>query len=340
MDKQIAANVVLGSLSGTKLTPDELKLLSEYEVPGVTLFSRNTCALDDRGLRDYLSVLQRQRKSSLPYLVCVDQEGGRVSRLKNLSCPDLGPSLFLENGSTNNTSLENIKKYGSSLGVSLAEFGINVNFAPVVDILSREDNDSIGDRCFGSDVDSVVLRSSAFLSGLQQAGVLGCLKHFPGQGHADFDTHFASAKVSLQESELRSRELIPFLKLKNLAPMVMLSHCYYPDLCAYEASRSATIITGLLRNELGYKGLVVSDDLTMAAVGSCEQDWREYLIDSIAAGTDLILVCKESSLWLKAIEILDNQRKKSLFFARRLEQAAMRVRYLRKNINNSRSLLK
>jgi beta-N-acetylhexosaminidase len=330
MDKQTAARVVLGSLAGTKLSQQEKHILTSYDVPGVTLFSRNVVGVSAKQFSFDLSKLQEYRRSAAPYLICVDQEGGRVSRLKNLNCPDLGPSLFLADGSCEQSSLGIIKKYGKDLGQALLHLGVNVNFAPVVDILTNKDNHAIGDRVFGLDAVSVIKRSRAFLSGLQQAGIVGCLKHFPGQGDASFDTHLSSATIAVKESVLRSRELLPFTCLS--AQMVMLSHCVYPSLCSYEASRSAAIITGVLRKEIGYKGLVVSDDLTMGAVANCEKDWQEFICDSMAAGTDLLLVCKDSSLWVKAIETLARQAQKSSFFQRRLQEAAARVVNLQKSL--------
>jgi beta-N-acetylhexosaminidase len=240
--------------------------------------------------------------------------------------------MGLEGGRTDSKALAGIKTYAKDLGKALLSLGINVNFAPVCDILTEPTNTAIGDRCFGTDLDSVEARARAFLEGLQEGGVLGCLKHFPGQGDAKADTHYHQAVIDADEETLMRREIAAFVDMLLLSPMVMISHCIYPALDDTQASLSAPIITGLLKKKLNYKGVVVSDDMIMAAVPQEEKIWQEKIVDSVAAGTDLILACKHLDRARLALEALRAKAKSSTAFRSRLEAAATQVRSLRKRL--------
>ena len=155
------------------------------------------------------------------------QEGGRVRRLKE-PFPNLGPALHISGGNDDKGSIEQIFNYGHCVGLRLKELGINVNFAPVLDCLSNPKNDAIGDRSFASSPNKVVSRAGAYLRGHQEAGIYGCLKHFPGQGDASHDTHLQSTAINASSLQLEQRELVPFVELLPEAELVMISHCIYP----------------------------------------------------------------------------------------------------------------
>jgi beta-N-acetylhexosaminidase len=172
----------------------------------------------------------------------------------------------------------------------------------------------------------------AFLQGLQQGGVLGCIKHFPGQGDAQVDTHKGSAVITCTADQLWKRELAPFHYCLAYAPMVMVAHCIYPAWDIREATRSLVIIEDLLRKKLGFTGVVVSDDMRMGAVATERDAWHSYLIESVLAGVDLLLVCKGLSHWESAIDTLEKEAIRSTAFRNRLEVAASRVGKLRERV--------
>ncbi len=335
MNRDAASAVIAGAFESTTLSPDEAAFFSSEATAGVTLFRRNipqdqTCFSATASL---LKKLQATRPAGdPPMIVAIDQEGGRVARMPKAFFPDLGPAQKLCRGQAEPADLATIEAYGMEVGQALLRAGINVNFAPVLDILTEPTNVAIGDRVFGVDAESVCQRAGAFLDGMQSRGVLGCLKHFPGQGDAQVDTHLGSAVIDLPRSFLDKREFIPFRGMVNRVEMVMISHCIYPQLSRKEASRSPDIIDGLLRQEMGFEGVVVSDDMTMGAIPQDEKAWQEALVESILAGTDLLLVCRHVERCRLAIAALRNEAARSPAFKASLEIAAGRVMAMRKRL--------
>jgi beta-N-acetylhexosaminidase len=318
-----ASLLVLGSLSGSSLTPEEKKFLKKEKPSGLTLFGRNMGENLGSLVQETKDLIRRDFEP----LIAIDQEGGRVARLKPPLVPNLGPALGLFQGKRDPETLQNIRDYALDVARSLREFGINVNFAPVVDCLTEKDNACIGDRAFATDPQGVALRGGAFLDGLTQGGVLGCLKHFPGQGHGRFDTHLDPCLISRTRSELLTQELHPFRELMDRCPMIMTSHAIFSALDPIQpASLSRSICHDLLREELHYGGVLVSDDLTMAAISQDETGWLEAVIGAIEAGCDMILVCQGLDRWVKAIEEIRKRQAQSPWFTSRVEEALLRIR--------------
>jgi len=325
-----AAAVILGALEAGSLADDERRFLAQEQPAGLTLFARNIPPESEGGLAPLTKELQALRRpGSLPMIIAIDQDGGRVARLKG-DFPNAGPALELEEGRRDAKALAGLVAYGERVGSSLRELGVNVNFAPVVDVLTEASNHAIGDRCFGKEPESVRLRAGAFMTGLQRSGVFGCLKHFPGQGAATVDTHAGQAVIDKSLAELEACELYPFRALLAQTPMVMASHCVYPQLDpAHEASLSPRILKGLLRDRLGFRGLVVSDDMTMGAIVGKEAAFGESIVAAVAAGVDLLLVCRGLRVWQESLEALRHAASQSSEFRLRLAEAAERVQGLR-----------
>ena len=324
-----AATVLLGAIEGHQPTPAELVLFAEMGMSGLTLFGRNIPAGQPEAVRSLTQRLQDARPAGTPpLLVAIDQEGGRVRRLKE-PFPDHGPAMSLGSGNHDGVAVAEIRAAAKDLGTRLADLGINVDFAPVVDVLTEPGNTAIGDRAFGTDPESVSRRAGAFLAGLMATGVLGCLKHFPGQGAAKVDTHIGEAMVDAPRRVLESRDLRPFKDLLELAPMIMIAHCIYPALDSRPASRSSLIMSGLLRKELGFQGVIVTDDMNMGAVPQDLASWRDAIVEAVAAGADLVLVCRGADRCAAAHQALRAAASKSQAFAQLLNDAAARVMGLR-----------
>lgn len=325
-----AGTVLVCAVEGTKLTAEEESFFRRVAPSGVTIFGRNCPPGSD--LASLIRSLQATRPAGAPPLiVAIDQEGGRVARLK-APFPNPGPAAHLANGQSTPTALAQIRGIGRDIGDALAQLGINVNFAPVCDVLTEPTNTAIGDRAFGQTPDSVTVRAGSFLEGLHEAGVLGCIKHFPGQGAATVDTHVGGATVALSRLELEQTHLPPFKALLPFAPMVMISHCIYPALGPGEASSSRLIIDGLLKVDLGYNGVVVSDDMNMGAVPQDPAAWQEAIVHAVAAGVDMVLVCRHLERYELAFNALTQEASRSPAFRERLEDAAARVNAMRKHL--------
>ena len=320
----------MAALEGFPMTREESDFLDKESPAGVTLFKRNIPPAFPQ-LKDALVSMQSLGDSSLPKIIAIDQEGGRVSRIQ-APFPNLGPAMELAGGGVQDSDLAFLENYGFIVGASLQGLGINCNFAPVADVLTNAENHAIGDRTFAKEAQPAADRAGAFLKGMSQTGVLGCLKHFPGQGDAGVDTHKAGASINASLELLNKRELLPFRQLLEQTPMVMISHAVFESLDTVQASLSKKIIEGLLRQEMGFKGVVVSDDFNMHAVPQDEGGWQAALIEAILAGTDLLLVCKGLDRCKMALEAMRREAAKSKAFEKRLEEAAGRVTLLRKSI--------
>jgi beta-N-acetylhexosaminidase len=331
-----AGSVLICAVEGTALTSVERAFYAATPVSGLTLFTRNIPHPDYRKLRGLVGELQSLRPAGAPPLVvAIDQEGGRVNRFKTKDWPDFpneGPALQLAGGKTDFDALQSIRSYARTVARALAGVGINTDFAPVCDIDTEPTNTAIGDRCFAKDAEGVTLRAGAFLDGLQDEGVLGSLKHFPGQGDARVDTHYGKGVIDLPRGVLDRRELAPFRALLPRAPMVMISHCVYPALAPEEASLSPRIMNDLLRGELGFTGVVVSDDMTMGAMAQDDAAWGAALVSAVLAGADMLLVCRHIDKCRLAYEVLEREAARSPAFARRLAAAAARVVALRRRL--------
>ena len=334
--KEVAAQLVLGCLESTELSNRESRWLRENDTPGVTLFKRNLASAEQT--LALTTELQKQSQSTASVLVAIDQEGGRVARIKD-SIPDLGPPFEIEQRRTDASALKAIHCYGKEVSDRLAALGFNVNFAPVVDIHTEPKNLCIGDRCWADNGEGAALRAGSYLKGLEESGkVFGCLKHFPGQGDGKFDTHDGACEIDVDAVTLTNRELYPFKKLLDTASLMMTSHCIYPYLDHRPASLSYAICTDLLRQKLGYSGVLVSDDLTMGAISQDEATWREAVVEAIAAGCDLVLVCTSFEKWPIAVEAIQQQCAKSSSFTRRATSAAETMKNFRNRLQAKPSL--
>jgi beta-N-acetylhexosaminidase len=327
-----ASAVLVAAIEGLALTTEEERFFVEERPAGLTLFRRNIPQDDHLKLSVLCQKLQSMRSSNeAPLVIAVDQEGGRVSRF-GPTFPNLGPPQYIEGGRSDSNALMTLQNYGSKVGQELLAVGVNVDFAPVLDILTNSINHAIGDRVFGVTADDVTARAGAFFLGLESSKVFGCLKHFPGQGDAGFDTHASGAKIDQSFQTLWQREIAPFRALMHKASLVMVSHCQYPVFCDFEASRSRAIIEDLLRGRLGFTGVVVSDDLNMGALPQQIQDWQAALLDSMAAGCDMLLVCRHLERAYAALDALRREAARSPAFSARLELAASRVSAFRRKI--------
>lgn len=326
-----ASSVLSGAIEGSQLSNDELSFLEEESPAGLTFFARNLEG-SQKEISDLTSKIQQTLKmGEPPYLLSIDQEGGRVSRLKK-DFPDLGPAMNLFEGKADQSAADGIAAYGREVSEALLKLGINCNFAPVVDVLTEETNTAIGDRAFARNSADVVIRAGAFLGGMKSAGLLTCLKHFPGQGAARVDTHKGTAEIDIPMDLLKKRDLFPFTSLQTVAPMIMVSHCIYPAMDEKEASRSHFFMTELLRKEMKYEGVIVTDDMTMGAIVQDEAKWHKMIIESISAGADLILICRGLDRWKSALAAIRAEERRNHVFAARLHDAASRVNKLRESI--------
>jgi beta-N-acetylhexosaminidase len=316
-----AAEQVFVGIPGTELDAPTTRLLSEHPPGGIVLFKRN---IKDP---EQLNALVTDLRRLLPEAVfAIDQEGGRVDRLKDVVAPAPAGSVLARHA----PSLS--YQAGTWVAHALRLFDIDLDFAPVVDLDRGEKDNGLDDRYLGAGPAEVIVRAQAFLRGLHAGGVGGCIKHFPGLGAAPADTHFKVASIFLPSDDLR-RDLEPFEALCRFAGAVMVSHAVYPayDTRQRPATLSPPIVQGLLRDRVGFEGLVMSDDLEMDAL----KEWGDLAERSelaLEAGCDVLLVCHTLEALPGIVARLEQPR-----LADRLGEAHRRLDAYRQRLQTLRS---
>lgn len=270
--------------------PDDLRsLISAGRVGGVILFRRNL--REPRQIRTLLRELHAAAPREIPLLVGIDQEGGRVQRLREpwTEWPPMRALGELDD-------LASTAALGRALAVELSDLGIGLDFAPVVDVDSNPANPVIGDRSFAPDPFRVGAHAVAFLEAMQAGGVAACAKHFPGHGDTDVDSHLDLPRLGHDLERLRTIELPPFrAAIEAGVASIMTAHVLFPALDPRRPATMSPDALELLRNELGYEGVVFTDDLEMGAVA---KHWApvDRALGPLRAGVDALLVCKEADL--------------------------------------------
>ncbi len=259
------------------------------ELGGIVLFKRNVGEMAD--VARLIAALASAAPADAPLLVAIDQEGGRVARLGApvVKLPPMRTLAMLHDPALT-------RRAGAVLGAQLRALGITMDFAPVLDVDTNPANPVIGDRSFSRDPAEVIVQALAFAEGLESAGVLSCGKHFPGHGDTEVDSHLALPRVSHSRARLDAIELAPFRAARGKLSSLMTAHVVFDALDPeVPATLSHHIVTDVLRGELGYQGVVFSDDLEMKALAD-RMSAGEAAVRAIAAGCDAVLVCSEPEL--------------------------------------------
>ena len=283
---------VLGQLmlafDGTTLPEPMAIRLRDLPAAGVTLF-RHANVQDPGQLRELTDAIQRLAPADLPFLIAIDQEGGQFAGLGAASTPFAGAMAL---GAVGDEDLT--ERVGSAIGRELRAAGVNVNYAPVCDLATNPANPGLGVRAFGDDPDLAAQLVAAFVRGLAASGVAATLKHFPGMGEMAADTHHGVVAVGADAERLRGRELVPFRSgIAAGASMVMCGHAAVPALTGradLPATLATPIVTSLLRGELGFNGVAISDALNMRALAQDEAGRAIEAIAGLRAGLDLLLL--------------------------------------------------
>ena len=276
---------------GFEASRDVKRMIREYGVGHVILFARNVDSPEQVAeLVRELQECARDAGFALPLLVAVDQEGGRVARMRR-PWTEWAPLAAL--GRTGDEGLS--RRMGAALAREMAACGIRLDFAPVMDVHTNAANPIINDRAFGEDPALVARLGAAMIRGFQDEGVAACAKHFPGHGDTDLDSHHALPVVSHDRRRLEEVELAPFrAAIEADVATMMTVHALIQELDdTLPATLSPKIVRGVLRGELGYRGVVVSDDLEMKAVF---ERWKpeESAVLAAKAGCDILPLCSES----------------------------------------------
>ena len=309
-------------IQGEARSHDEQLIIEQCGFGGFILFSHNC-----REPRQILSLCRAlwETGTELPPFIAIDQEGGRVHRLPR-PFSHFPPAAAL--GRTESAELA--YKVGLATGRELFAVGINLNFAPVLDVNSNPENPLIGDRAFGAAPEQVIRFAWPYAEGLRDGGVIPCGKHFPGHGDTEKDSHLELPIVEKSLAELKAVELPPFVHAcRQGIETFMTAHVLYRALDPeFPATLSEKIVTGLLRHDLGYDGVVFSDDMEMNAIGASYGE-DEAVERAVRAGVDILLYCHELPRAVRAFEFVCAEAEKHPAVRARVEENYRRITHLK-----------
>lgn len=289
-------------LDGTSLTPEEVALLREPLIGGVILFARNT-----ESATQVARLIADIREVNPEAIISIDQEGGRVQRLKE-GVTRLPPlfSLYSLYQQNRDQGLQYSQEMGYLMAMEMRLLGIDISFAPVLDI-DYGRNTVIGDRAFASDHLSVAELSAAYIQGMSEAGMPATGKHFPGHGWADADTHHAGANDDREFSEIWNKDMLPFRKaIAAGMEALMFAHVTYSACDATPAGYSEFWMKEILRQRLGFDGVLFSDDLSMKAAHSAG-GYAERAARAIESDCDILLCCNERAGTMEILEYMKTE---------------------------------
>jgi beta-N-acetylhexosaminidase len=296
--RRVGQRFMIG-FDGLEASADVKRLIRDFGVGHVILFARNVDSPEQvASLNRELQEAARNAGHDTPLLIAVDQEGGRVARM--------GPpwTVWPPLRALGRIGSEDLaRRMGAALAAECASAGIKCDFAPIMDVDTNPDNPIIGNRSFGDDPDLVGKLGVAMIEGLQGGGVVASAKHFPGHGDTDLDSHLELPVVEQSRSRLEDVEIRPFKRaIAARVATIMMAHVLYPELDAeYPASISRPVVDGILRRELKYDGVVLTDDLEMKAVADRWTPDTSAVV-AIQASFDIVPVCNNHDAQVTALE--------------------------------------
>jgi beta-N-acetylhexosaminidase len=294
-----AGQLILVGVPGTELDPESARLFRKIQPGGFILFGRNIQSPEQlRKLIDDLRDI-----SDVEPVITIDQEGGRVSRLKLIGNEPPNAQQLRDRD-----DLELIRKHGDITGRLLRVFGFNLDLCPVLDISYDDEADnSLRGRCYGRNVAEVIAKAGAFNEGLRATGVLSCGKHFPGYSSAGLDPHHELPRLERSQAQMEEEELAVFRAFSDSVDSMMIGHIAISGLDPVNrpASLSPAIIDDLLRKDMGFRGLVMTDDLDMGAILN-HYGFDETMRLGIEAGNDMLMICHRVEMALTAKSAIES----------------------------------
>lgn len=319
---QKIGRLFIGGIPGPELDTDTINLIKNYHLGGIILFSRNV--ENPIQLARLCKGIQRvsMDNSGIPLFLAIDQEGGRVARLKEPFTQFPGNAAIGEDSDPEQSALH----FAGTTAREMSLVGLNMNLAPVMDVAQVDMDSHLMGRSFSRDPLIVTKLGKIVINTLQQGGIMAVAKHFPGLGKSDLDPHLHLPTVNATSQEMESVHLLPFAgAIEANVSAIMSSHAVYP---ALEPGRPATlsrnIMAGLLRERMRFNGLIISDDLEMGAIAK-ERPLPEGAADAFEAGIDLLLICSNQSNIIDSMEFIRDKVLKGEIPYERLEKSLERI---------------
>lgn len=311
--------MVIAGLDGTSLNTSDKRLLKDYHVGGFIYYADNLES-QQQTLNFVNDVKAANQNNKLPLFISVDQEGGRVARLPGVKTTPTNKAIGERKDPSYAYSI------GQTLGRQLDSMGFNLNYAPVLDVNSNPNNPVIGDRSYGDNAAIVSKMGIQTMKGIQSQNIIPVVKHFPGHGDTSVDSHIALPTVDKSLSQLEDLELVPFKKaIDNGAEVVMVAHILMEKIdSAFPASMSEKVINGILRDQLDFNGVVMSDDMTMGAIAN-NYGVGESAVKSVQAGSDIVLVAHGNQNVIDAIKAIKEAVEDGRISEKRISQSVQRI---------------
>lgn len=325
-------------MKATQVNQQAESLVNDYHVGGFILFRRNVSSPEQVvTLTNDLQKLALSGDAQIPLLISVDQEGGKITRISE------GVTVFPGNmplGATRDKQLA--RQAAQLMGEDLKNLGIHLNFAPVMDVNNNPQNPVIGVRSFGSDPNLVAELGTAMIQGYHDAGVFTAVKHFPGHGDTSVDSHISLPTIHHDRKRLDQVELVPFKKaIEAGTDFVMTAHVTFPAIeptPGLPATLSKRVLTDLLRNELGFQGIIITDDMEMGAIAN-RYGTGEAAVKAIEAGADMILVCHTLEKQKDAILAVQKAVENGRITEERIDESVKRILELKAKKMGNHSLV-
>jgi len=319
---QKIGRLFIGGMPGPELDDQTITLIKDYHLSGIILFDRNI--RDPIQLARLCRDLQKvsTENSGLPLFLAIDQEGGRVARLKEPFTLFPGNAAIGKNPDPEQSALD----FASTTAREMSLVGLNMNMAPVLDVAQPNMDAHLVGRSFSDDPLLVTTLGKMVINTLQQGGIMAVAKHFPGLGKSDLDPHLHLPTINATSEEMESIHLLPFAgAIEAHVSAIMSSHAVYPALePGIPATLSKKIMTDLLREKMRFEALIISDDLEMGAI-SKERGLPQGAADGFEAGIDLLLICRNQSHLLASIELIRDKVLKEEIPYERLEGSLERI---------------
>ncbi len=326
IDEKIGQMLMMG-VEGTVLSEDIIEMIESYHIGGIIFFKRNMQSVEQ--ILELVNDIKASNFDRIPLFLSVDHEGGRVNRLS---------AEFVKIPTSQMIGKVNAEEFsytlGKIMGEQLTALGLNMNYAPVLDINSNANNPVIGDRAFGSTNELVSKQGIQVMKGLQSQLVIPVVKHFPGHGDTSVDSHIDIPSVNKSLSELREFELIPFIEaIEHQSDVMMVAHILMTQIDPqYPATLSNMVITKLLREEIGFEGVVITDDMTMGAIVKY-YGIGEASVLAIRAGNDIVMIAHDKSEQIAAIDSIKQAIDNGILTEERIDQSVYRILQLKQKYN-------
>ena len=327
--QQISQMLIIG-IKGKKINKNIKELIKEYGIGGIIIYKKNYDTYEE--MIKLINDIKELNKNNSPMFIAIDQEGGRVNRLpkeiRNI------PAAFQI---AKSKDIKLLEESGDIIGEALSESGVNMNFAPVLDIKRFEDMHAIGDRCYGESAKSVTENAIPIMNKMKKRNVISVVKHFPGHGSTIKDSHFFLPKIEYPISKLEKEDMLVFENaIKNGADAIMVGHLKLKEVDSHPASLSKVFITDYLRKKYKFKGLVITDDLKMKAIRMRYSN-PQAIRHAINAGADIIVVRTKFENEKSIIAKVEKLVKSGKIDKNRIYESNKRIKEIKQkyNLNNN-----